>query len=465
MKIASKWKVLFIVCLGIFMSTLDGSILNIANPTIAKSLAVGLQQIQWVVTSYMLAITATLLFLGNLGDKIGSNRIYTAGFLGFTLGSVLCGLSHTLSSLIAARVFQALGASMLMATGIGIVSNNFPPDERGKALGLTGSIVGIGNMTGPSLGGFLVARFAWPTIFWINVPIGVLAFFLAWRYLPRQEQASSDRGFDPVGIILFGLSATILVLSLSAHAGLDWNLLILGLLLLLAFYHYEKRSPQPLLDLGLFKVKTFLFGNILGFIIYILQNFMYFLLPFYLERLLGYSPAQSGLLMTIPPICLIFTAPLAGSLSDRIGPARLTSVSFLLASLAFVVFSLMNAETGPLHIILGLVIFGIGMGCFGSPNNSSILGAVPKSKAGYTGGFIATIRNFGHALGIALSASLFTWFFTLNQNFLTYEQAYVLASHRVYLFAAALSLTGLLVSLLTGALRGTPAETVAVKES
>ncbi|HCF49900.1 MAG TPA: MFS transporter, partial [Syntrophomonas sp.] len=150
---APKWQVLTIVCLGIFMATLDGSILNIANPTIARSLGVDLQQIQWVVTAYMLAVTATLLFLGNLGDRIGSNKIYTAGFLGFTLGSLFCGMSDTLYSLIAARVFQALGASMLMATGIGIVSNSFPPEERGKALGFTGSVVGIGNMAGPALGG------------------------------------------------------------------------------------------------------------------------------------------------------------------------------------------------------------------------------------------------------------------------------------------------------------------------
>lgn len=456
MKIAPKWQVLTVVCLGVFMATLDGSILNIANPTIASSLGVDLQQVQWVVTSYMLAITATLLFLGNLGDKIGSNRIYTVGFLGFTIGSALCGLADTLSGLIVARVFQALGGSMLMATGIGIVSNSFPPEERGKALGFTGSVVGIGNMTGPALGGFLVARFAWPTIFWINIPIGIIAFFLAWRLLPRQEQVVTNNGFDAVGIILFGLAAIILVLSMSAHAGIEWPWLVIGLTLLLVFYRYESKNPRALLDLELFKVKTFLFGNILGFIIYVVQTFMFFLLPFYLERLLGYTPAQSGLFMTIPPICLTVTAPLAGTLSDRIGPARLTSVSFFLATIAFLGFSLMTAETRPVHIIAALVVFGIGMGCFGSPNNSSILGSVPKNKAGYTGGFIATIRNFGFALGIALSASLFTWFFTANQQLMAYEPAYVLASHRVYLFAAGLSLIGLMVSLLTGAWRESP---------
>lgn len=459
MKIETKWRVLAIVCIGIFMSTLDGSILNIANPTIARSLSVDLKQIQWVVTGYMLAIAASLLFFGNLGDKIGSNKVYTIGFLLFTLGSLFCGLSSSLPGLIAARIFQALGASMLMATGIGLVSNSFPPEERGKALGFTGSIVGIGNMSGPALGGFLVARFAWPVIFWINIPIGVAAFYLAWRFLPQQATSDNGKSFDPGGIVLFGLAAIILVLSMATGVSIDWRLALLGLFLLLWFYWFEKGNPKAMLDLGLFRIKPFLYGNIMGFIIYVAQTFMFFLLPFYLERLLGYSPAQSGLFMTIPPVCMAVTAPLAGSLSDRVGPARLTSISYLLISIAFAVFSAMSENTVPLHIIAGLVIIGIGMGCFGSPNNSSILGSVPKSKAGYTGGFIATVRNFGFSLGIALSASLFTWFFTMNQQTMAYQDAYVLASHRVYLFAVGMSLTGLVISLFTGAIRESPSKT------
>jgi EmrB/QacA subfamily drug resistance transporter len=465
LKIAPKWQVLAIVCLGIFMATLDGSILNIANPTIARDLGVDLQQIQWVVTAYMLTVTATLLFLGKLGDRIGSHRIYTAGFLGFTLGSLFCGMSSTLYGLTAARVFQAVGASMLMATGMGIVSNSFPQEERGKALGLTGSVVGIGNMTGPALGGFLVAHFAWPVIFWINIPIGVIAFCLAWRYLPQQEHSPGESGFDPIGIILFALAAVILVLSLSVSGGIEWRLFLLGMILLLGFYGFEKRNPRALLDLTLFKVKSFLFGNVMGFITYIVQTFMFFLLPFYLERVLGYSPDQSGLFMTIPTICLTITAPLAGSLSDRIGPARLTSISYFLVSIAFIVFSLMDIASSPWHIAAGLVTFGIGMGCFGSPNNSSILGSVPKTKAGYAGGFIATIRNFGNALGIALSASLLTWLLSKNLLSLPYKQAYVLASHHTYLFAAGLSLTGLLISLMTASQRDTTQQRVSRQDA
>lgn len=454
MKLESKWQVLLVVSLGIFMSTLDGSILNIANPTIASELAVELKQVQWVVTGYMLVITSSLLFFGKLGDRIGSEKIFSLGFAIFTLGSLFCGLASSLPTLISARVFQALGASMLMATGVGIVSNTFPAGERGKALGVTGSVVGIGNSSGPALGGFLIAHFNWPVVFWINVPIGILAVSLAFRYLPRQARIDDGNGFDPVGVLFFGLAAIILVLSIATGTSINPVLMALGIGLLLLFYYLEKGNPHAMLDLELFKIKPFLYGNMMGFINYVSQTFMFFLLPFYMERLLQYSPSVSGLLMTIPPACMAVTAPLAGSLSDRIGPSKLTSISFFLVTAAFLLFSSMTAATGMERIIPGLVIMGIGLGSFGSPNNSSILGSVPKTKAGYTGGFIATIRNFGFSLGIAISASLFTWFFTLQQQTLPYNEAYISASRWVYYIAASLALTGLIISFATRESRG-----------
>ena len=328
---------------------------------------------------------------------------------------------------------------------------------------MTGSVVGIGNMTGPAPGGFLVAHFAWPVIFWINIPIGVIAFAWPGATSPNRNTVLVERlrshryhlirfGCGNIGAFPFG------------QRGIEWRLFLLGMILLLGFYGFE-RNPRALLDLALFKVKSFLFGNVMGFITYIVQTFMFFLLPFYLERVLGYSPDQSGLFMTIPPICLTITAPLAGSLSDRIGPARLTSISYFLVSIAFIVFSLMDIASSPWHIAAGLVTFGIGMGCFGSPNNSSILGSVPKTKAGYAGGFIATIRNFGNALGIALSASLLTWLLSKNLLSLPYKQAYVLASHHTYLFAAGLSLTGLLISLMTASQRDTTQQRVSRQDA
>lgn len=449
MKIEQKWKVLFVVCVGIFMSTLDGSILNIANPTIADEYSVSMQRIQWVVTAYMLVITSTLIFFGKLGDRIGSHRIYTDGFLIFTLGSFICSISPSLYFLISARIVQAFGASMLMATGMGIVSNTFPANERGKALGLTGTMVGIGNMAGPSIGGFIVANFGWPVIFLINIPIGLAGYYFAKKNLPKQLSNKTSQQFDYIGTLLFAVFAVLLVLSLSQSAGVNLTILFIAILGLIAFWLYEKRILSPMLDFDLFKIKTFVYGNILAVFAYTSQTFATFLIPFYLERLLLFSPAYSGLLMTIPPVTMAITAPIAGSLSDKYGSGKLTSISLLVLSCAHLLLSGLDAHVSIYYLIGSLFLLGIGMGSFGSPNNSSILGSIPPYKSGYAGGFIATIRNFSFSIGIALSTSIFSYTLTFNEPVLGYSVSYAVANKVVYLVSAGLTLTGLIISLLT----------------
>ncbi|HWP97516.1 MAG TPA: MFS transporter [Syntrophomonadaceae bacterium] len=453
MKLAVKWQALIIVCLGIFMSTLDGSILNIANPTISDKLHVSMQEVQWVVTSYMLVITSSLLFFGKLGDRLGGHKIFTGGFFLFTLGSFFCSLAPSLVLLIAARCFQAAGASMLMATGIGIISNTFPGDERGKALGITGSVVGLGNMVGPSLGGFLVAYFSWPAIFLINVPIGIASFYLSYRYLAPQESCTGSTFYDLKGNLFFALSIIVLVLSVSLSAGVNVIYLALGLGLLAVFYLYERRIESPMLELDLFHNKFFTYGNLMGVATYSTQTAVFFLLPFYLQSLLNYSPASSGLFMTIPTICMAITAPLAGSLSDRIGPSRLTSIAFLLMTAGYLILSSLGPQRNLLAIISGLVLFGIGVASFGSPNTSSILGSISRSQAGYAGGFMATVRNFSFSLGIALSVSLFSHMLSSGQRVMSYAQSYTRALHWVYLSVAAVSFCALMLSVITSQVR------------
>lgn len=453
MKLAVKWQALIIVCLGIFMSTLDGSIVNIANPTIADKLNVSMQEVQWVVTSYMLVITSSLLFFGKLGDRLGGHKIFTGGFLFFTIGSFFCSLAPSLIILISARCFQAIGASMLMATGVGIVSNTFPPDERGKALGITGSIVGLGNMVGPSLGGFLVAYFSWPAIFLINVPIGIASLVFSYRYLTPQESCADPTIFDLKGNLLFALSIIILVLSVSLSNGVNIVYVVLGLGLLTLFYRYERRVNTPMLELNLFHNKFFTYGNLMGVATYMTQTAVFFLLPFYLQSLLNYSPASSGLFMTIPTICMAVTAPLAGTLSDRIGPSRLTSVAFLLMTAGYLILSSLGPQRNLWVIVFGLLFFGIGVASFGSPNSSSIMGSIPRSQAGYVGGFMATVRNFSFSLGTALSVSLFSHLLIFGQKTMPYAQSYTKALHWVYLSVAAISFCALMLSLLTSQVR------------
>jgi len=429
------------------MSTLDGSILNIANPTIADNFKVTIDSVQWIVTIYMLVITATLMFWGKLGDQIGSERLYSLGFLLFAIGSLSCSLSFTLILLIIARAFQALGASMMMATGIGIVFNSFPPGERGKALGFTGSMVGIGNMTGPGLGGLLVAAWGWKSIFLINVPIGLTGYLLASKYLPSQPSSKTTPDFDIPGTITFALFAFTLVISLAS--GIKPVLLGISITLFALFIWLEKKNEKPMLDFALFKEKSFTYGNIMGLFAYSTQTFVAFLLPFYFENILHYSPTVSGLMMTIPPLSMAISAPLAGNLSDKIGPTRLTTASFILMIMAFLSLSSLDQQVNLPLIITGLLLLGVGNGCFGSPNNSAIMASIPSNKTGYTGGFISTIRNFSFSLGVAVSVATFTGVLNYNSPRLGYIAAYITAHHLVFCLAAALAACGLIFSLLS----------------
>lgn len=444
----NKWLVLSIVCIGIFMSTLDSSILNIANPTIAAEFAVSIDTVQWVVTSYMVAITATLLLFGRLGDRVGGNKVYTAGFLLFAMGSWLCSISPSLEFLALSRVFQGIGASMLMATGIGIVSNTFPAGERGKALGLTGTVVGIGSMAGPSLGGVLVTSFGWPTIFLINVPIGVLGFMLGWKYLPAETCEDGRHPFDFTGLVLF-LSAVISsVVLLSRLQQFSTWLLLIPLGLFAGFYLFEKQVEHPLLDLALLRIPRVACGNIQAACAYLSQTFPVFLLPFYFEKILHLLPSQSGLFMTVIPAAQAITAPLAGSLSDRIGSARLVSVAFVLMGSAHLALSTLSPNSSSWHIGTGLLLLGIGNGMFGSPNSSSIFAAIPRERASYMGGVIATVRNLSYAMGFASAASIFTCLFqTHASHHLPFADAFTRSLATTYRVAATVALLGFLTSL------------------
>jgi len=430
--------------------------LNIANPSIARELNLQIEDVQWVTTAYLLVITSSLIFFGRLGDKKGSNKVYTWGFLLFTAGSLGCSLSRSLFMLIATRMFQGVGASMMMATGIGIVANTFPSGERGKALGLTGTMVALGNMLGPSLGGLLLAKFQWPVIFLINIPIGLIGFYLGYKYLPDEHQKQEIKSYDIRGTLLLAAVVTVLILALSGRQGI--NLVLLGAsgLFLFLFCRWEKKTPLPLLDFELFKNHTFVYGNLMAVIVYSTQTSVFFLLPFYMETVLSFSPAYSGLMMTIAPITMAVIAPLAGYFSDKIGSARIVALSLLFLTASFLVLSTLGTARAHLIIGGGLFLLGIGLGMFGSPNTSSILGSMPREKAGYGGGFISTNRNLSYSLGISTSVLLFTWLLNKKQVVLVYAAAYIEASQVVYWAAASLTFIALILWLTAKSNRTLP---------
>ncbi|MDR3542887.1 MAG: MFS transporter [Desulfosporosinus sp.] len=454
-----RWYILATTSIGTFMSTLDSSIVNVALPTISGKLHTDLSIIQWVVTAYLLTISSLLPVFGRIADLFGRKRVFSWGFLIFTLGSALCGLAPNIWFLIGMRILQAVGASMLMANSAAIVTANFPSKERGRALGLTGTVVALGSLTGPALGGILVGLLNWRSIFYINLPIGILGYLSAQIILPLDKPQDNNETFDFAGALLFTFGMTSLLFAV--NNGQDWGWssspilsgLLLGTLLLVLFFYTELRVHNPMINLALFKIRPFFIGNITGFLSYVAMFANTMLMPFYLQHVLNYNPTQIGLLMTAFPLTMAIASPLSGQASDRIGPIVLTTSGLFVTALGLLYLSTLTTTSLYWQIIPGLSLMGIGTGLFQSPNNSSVMSSVPPAKLGVAGGINALVRNVGMVIGIAFSVSLFenrqvTLLASVNTPTLVQQlYAFVGAYHTVMLAAMGVSILAALISL------------------
>jgi EmrB/QacA subfamily drug resistance transporter len=410
-----KWLILIAVGTGIFLATIDGSIVNVALPTLVNELGTDFTTVQWVVLAYLLTVTTLMLGIGRLADMKGKKTIYTAGFIIFTLGSLLCGLSASVYLLIGSRVVQAIGAAMTMALGMAIVTEAFPASERGKALGITGAIVSTGIVLGPTIGGLILGILPWNWIFFVNLPIGVLGTYLVIRFVPSVIPPGGQR-FDFWGAALLFISLLSLLLALSfAQSSGFLSPIVLGLLLSFAgflslFIWLELRIEQPMIDLRLFSNLLFSTSLATGFITFVATAGTILLMPFYLENVLGYSPRQVGLLLAVVPLAAGLIAPVSGSLSDRFGSRRITVLGLSILVLGFLAVSTLDAQTSALGYVLRFLPVGIGLGVFQSPNNSAIMGAAPRDRLGIASGMLAVNRTLGQTTGIAVLGVLWSRF-------------------------------------------------------
>src|SRR6266567_879321 len=345
----NKWAVLAIVAVGVFMATLDSSIVNISLPTIAHYFGVPLNgAVEWVTIAYLVVVAGTLLTIGRLADMIGRKPVWIAGLVIFTLGSAICGAASSLGMLIAARAFQGLGGALLMSISPVMLTNAFPARERGRALGLNAVVVALGVSAGPTLGGIITDHLTWRWIFFVNVPIGIIGIIASTRVLT--ERMHRGRGhFDPLGAVL--LAAGLVALTLGLSFGQEWG------------------WSSPLL------IATLLCGVIALFAVS-------FMLPFYLEELRGFPTAEAGLLLTPLPLTIAVLAPFSGALADRIGTRWLAAGGLALACLGLLLISQLDAHSSVWDIVWRLIVIGAGQAMFQSPNNSALLGAVPRSRQG-----------------------------------------------------------------------------------
>ncbi|MDF2537378.1 MAG: yebQ5 [Herbinix sp.] len=400
--------ILINIVLMTFMATLDSSIVNVALPTISEDLSVSTEAIAWVVSSYLLVIVGTILIFGRLGDIKGKTNIFMYGIVIFTFGSLLCGLADNFLFLIVARVVQAIGASAAMATNQGIITQVFPSNERGKALGISSTFVALGSMAGPPIGGLMIASFHWKYIFLINVPIGILVFVLGLKTLPKAKVSTEER-LDKPGSVLFGVFIASLfgTLIMGEENGYGSPAILTGFLIsLLSFILFivvEKKTEVPLLQLKLFENRLFSLSLFCAFISYLAISSTTIIQPFYLQNTLKYSPAITGIIMMVYPLVMSIIAPISGYVSDRIGSELLTFLGLVLDSIGLLLMSTLN-EFSPLYLLIIYVsIMSVGNGLFQSPNTSLIMSNAPRNMLGISGSVNALIRNLGMISGISLS--------------------------------------------------------------
>ena len=400
------------VCLGQFMSALDSRSIIVALPTLSVYFNSSLAVVQWIPLAYQLTIIGFVLSLARLGDMHGRKRIYAAGFLLLALGSVCCGLSTGLWQIIGFRVLAGIGGAMVLANGRAIVSTLYAQHERGRALGLTSMAFHLGYITGPSLGGFLIDTVGWRWIFFLNLPVALAAAFMAWRVLPETGTGGGKQSMDPMGMITLFFSAVTLILGLQqiAKSGVTSVALIafaLSALFVTLLLHFERKNRMPLLDLSLFKIRVFSAGVISHLFIVISHSATFFLLPFYLQGILRFTPTEVGFTIIFFSLVIVFLAPLGGWLGDRLGSRLLCTTASALTVLSMLLFSRMDAAATRVDVMIPLMMLGLGWSLFQAPNLSAIFSAVGPRYIGAVSGISLTSANIANAMGVAIGSVLF----------------------------------------------------------
>ena len=412
-----KWWVFAAIAIGTFVSVVDNGSVLVALPEIEKHFDSDLPTVQWVVVGNALAISALILPMGRLGDIVGRKWVYIGGLALFVVFSALAGLAANLPWLIAAKVFQGLGSAMIQGNGMATVISSFSGAERGKALGTHMSVVGSGAIAGPAVGGLLVGAFGWQSVFFVNVPFGILTVVISWLLLRSgRESAAEGRAagrFDWPGAALSAaaLLALLLVVGNGHRLGWDSPAVLLGaaltMALLAVFVWWELRTESPMLELRLFKRKLVAIGAAAAWLSFMGMSSSRFMMPFYMQRVLEISPRDVGLLLIPPALCMVLLGPVSGRLSDRFGWRVLTVSGLSLSMATSIVIAFTMSETSSvMFIVLMLMLQSSGMALFNSPNQSSLLGAVERSRYGVVASLTQLIRNSANVTSIAVATTV-----------------------------------------------------------
>jgi EmrB/QacA subfamily drug resistance transporter len=411
-----RWWAFLAISVGAFTSAAGELSIIVALPTIAAHFQTDLPTVQWAIAGFALTISALLLPMGRLADIVGLKPVYLVGFLIFVLGAGLAGFSTNMMTLILAMVIHGCGAAMIQGTGRAMTISIFPSSERGKVLGAQMSVMGAGAIAGPALGGLAVSLLDWRWVFFITASEGLLALAAVLFIVDRHRlfQDNQRPKFDWLGAVLSAGVLVIFLVAIGNGQQAGWTsppivaAMLASIALLGSFIWWELRTPAPILDLRLFKNRVFALGVSTGFILFVATYSVFFLMPFYLQRVLGYSPGQIGLIFVPMSLAMIVVGPVSGRLSDRYGWWKFKAAGMALTTAGMFLLSRVT-ETSSLGLLMpGMILLGLGMGMFGSPNNSSILSTVEPARYGVISGLLALLRNSASVASIALGTTIVT---------------------------------------------------------
>ncbi|MFE7118996.1 MFS transporter [Streptomyces sp. NPDC057654] len=405
---------LAVCCTSVFLGNLNNTVLNVALPAMQRDLHSPLSGLQWTTDAYLIALAALLMLAGSAGDRLGRRRVFQTGLALFTFGSLLCGLAPGLNWLIACRVLQAVGASMLNPVAMSIITNTFTePRERARAIGVWGAVMGVAMAVGPLVGGVLVQAAGWRSIFWLNLPIGVAALICAARFIP-ESRAPHPRRADPVGQLLVIALLGTLTYAVIEGPSTGWTApLTLGCLVtapvaLLALLQYERRRTEPLVDLEVFRDKGFSGAGAMAVLSFFVLGGFLFLNTLYLQNERGLGALDAGLYLLPMAILNIVTSQLSGRMTAGLGPRLPLLLAGAATALGGGLFAAADAETSNALLFPAYCLIGAGVGLANTPVTNAAMARIPKERAGVAAAIISTSRQFGQALGVAVLGAVLT---------------------------------------------------------
>jgi EmrB/QacA subfamily drug resistance transporter len=449
-----KWLTLFAVSFGLFMIMLDNTVVNVALQTIRRDLHMSLSSLEWIVTAYALTFAALMITGGKLADVYGRRRIFVIGLAIFTLSSLACGLAPSAGFLIGARAVQGVGAALMNPATLSIVTATFPPKQRGQAIGIWAGVSALALAIGPLAGGLITEKLNWNWIFFVNVPIGVLAIVVSQLVIRESRDTSAEQSIDLPGLVtsigfLFSLSYALIEGNTHGWTSPEILGLLAGSIVLLAtFVALEYRQRLPMLDLSLFRIGAFTGANLVAMLVSLSMFGVFFFVSLYIQNILGYSPIQAGAMFLPMTSLIILIAPLAGRFSDRIGPRWLMGGGMTLVGTSLLLYERVTVHSNFWTLLPSMVIGGVGMAMTMSPMTSAAMGAVPVDKAGVGSGVLNSFRQVGGSLGIAIMGAILAAYLHHPAQSPAGAQDYVTGLHAGFAVGGALSFAGAALAII-----------------